>query len=102
VASAALPSALIRGDGSLGIGPAGAPPGGRLPHVVGHGLSFFPLSRGSGLGLRLRQLTRMHHNKAHLFLHDPLLTLLHLHLPHDALPMPAAGCFRFGPPRFLD
>jgi hypothetical protein len=60
------------------------------------------VSRGRGLGLLLRQLTRMHHDKAHLFLHDPLITLLHLHLPHDALPMPTAGRFRPGPPRFLD
>jgi len=51
--------------------------------------------------LLLRQLTRMHHDKAHLFLHDPLITLLHLSLPHDALPMPAAGRCRLGPPRFL-
>ena len=49
----------------------------------------------------LRQLTRMHHDQAHLFLHDPLLTLLHLSLPHDAVPMPAAGRCRLGPPRLL-
>ena len=88
--------------GGLGIGPAGKPPGVHLPHVVGHSLRFFHLSRGRGLGLLLRQLTRMHHDKAHLFLHDPLLTILHLHRPHDALPMPGAGRFRLGSPWFLD
>jgi hypothetical protein len=100
-AAAALPSALIRGAGGRGIGPAREPPGVDLPHVVGHGLRFFHLSRGRGLGLLLRQWTRMPHDKAPLFLHAPLITLLHLHLPHDALPMPAAGRFRLGPPRFL-
>src|SRR5262249_51496548 len=101
-ASAALPSALILGDGGLGIGPAGTPPGVPLSHVVGHGLRFLHWRPGRGLGVLLRQLTRMPHDKAHLFLPDPLITILHLSLPHDALPMPAAGRFRLGPPRFLD
>lgn len=100
-ASAALPSALIRGDGGLGIGLAGEPPGVHLPHLGGHGFSFLHLSRCRGLGVLLRQLTRRHDDKAHLCLHDPLSTLLHLHRPHDALPMPASGRFRLGPPRFL-
>jgi len=72
-----------------------------LAHVVGHGLRCLHWRRGRGLGLLLRQLTRMHHDQAHLFLHDPLLTLLHLSLPHDAVPMPAAGRCRLGPPRLL-
>jgi hypothetical protein len=100
-ASATLPAALILGHGGLGIGPAGAPPGVHLPHGVGHGLRFLHLRSCRGLGLLLRQLTRMHHDKAHRFLHDPLLTRLDLHLPPDAVPMPTAGRFRLGPPRLL-
>jgi hypothetical protein len=51
--------------------------------------------------LLLRQLTRMHHHKAECDGGDSRITLLHLHLPDDALPMPASGRFRLGPPRFL-
>ena len=97
----ARPPALIGGDGGLGIRRAGEPLRLYLPHVVGNGLGFLLLRPRIRLRMLLGQLTRMHHDKAHLFLHDPFITILDLHLPHDALPMPTAGRFRLGPPRFL-
>jgi hypothetical protein len=58
------PLARIRGARRFGIGEAGAPPRVHPPQVVGHGLGCFHLRRGRGLGLLLRQWTRMHHHKA--------------------------------------
>jgi hypothetical protein len=72
-----------------------------LPHVVCHGLGFFPLSRCVALDLLLRQVTRMHHHEAQFLLGDVPIALLDLHVPHDALPIPAARRFRLRPPRFL-
>ena len=59
------------------------------------------MGSGIGLGLLLRQLARMHHDKAQRFLRDPSIAVLDLHLPEHALPMPAAGRFVLGPPRLL-
>src|SRR6185295_1310367 len=94
---ASLPPALILGHGGLGIGPAGKPPSVHLPHVGSHGLAFIGLGCGIGLGLLLRQLTRMYHHKTEHRGGDPRIPILHLYWPHDALPMPAAGRFRLGP-----
>ena len=88
-------------DGGFGIGQAGKPPGMHMLHVVCHRLRFLRLRRCIGLGLLLRQLTRMHHHKAHSSGADPPSLILHLHLPDDALPMPASGRFSLRAPRFL-
>ena len=67
VASAvSRPLACILGDRCCGIEQASELPGLRMPYVVGHGLGFFHLRRAIGLGLLLRQLTRMHHDEGGL------------------------------------
>lgn len=43
----------------------------------------------------------MHHHQTERSGGDSLLTLLHLHLPDDAWPLPASRHFRLGPPRFF-
>jgi hypothetical protein len=97
----ALLPARIGGDGGLGIGPAGKPLGVPLPHVVSHGLRFLRLCSRIGLGVLLGQLTRMHDDKAHLFLGDPPLTVFDLDAAQDAVPMPTARLFVLGPPGLL-
>jgi hypothetical protein len=94
-------SALILGDGSLGIGPARKPLRLHLPRVGGYGLRFLCLGRGIGLRLLLRQLTRMHHDKAPFLLGDPSLAVLDLDLANDAWAMPLATHVVFGPPGFF-
>ena len=96
-----LSPALILDDGGLGIGLAGEPPGVHLPPVGGHGLGFPGLGCGIGLGLLLRQLTRMHDNKPQGLRGDPSIAVFDLDLAHEALSMPAAGRFCLRPPWFL-
>jgi hypothetical protein len=65
------------------------------------GCGFLGLRGAIGLGLLLRQLARMHHHKAERFERYSSVAVFDLHVPHDALPLPAAGRFRHRPPRFL-
>jgi len=92
---------LILRDGSGGIRLTGKPPGVHPLHVVGEGLGFLLLGADIRLGVLLGQLTRMHHEKAHLRLRYPPIAVLHLHGPDDAVPMPLATRFVLAPPRLL-
>jgi hypothetical protein len=95
------PLALIRGDSRFGIGPAGEPAGLYLPHVGGHRLGFFLLRGCIGLGVLLRQLTRMHHHKAPLLLRDAAIAVFDFHLAAHTAAMPAPGRLVLRPPGFL-
>jgi len=59
-------------------------------HVGGHGCGFLGLGNGIRLGLLLRQLTRMHDDKAQGFLRDAAIAVFDLHLAEHALAMPLA------------
>ena len=96
------PPTLIHGDGGFSIGQAGEPPGVHLPHVGGYGLGCLGLGCGRGLGLLLRQLTRMHHDKAQGLLREPSLTVLHFPWAEHAAPRPVARRCVLRPPRLLD
>ena len=99
--SAARPSVLIFRDGSCRISLTSKPLSLHMLHMVCDGLSFLALRSGIRLSLLLGQLIRMHHDKPEFLHGDPPITILHLHLPDDALSMPAAGCFCLRPSRFL-
>jgi hypothetical protein len=99
--AASPPPARILGDGGCGIGQAGEPPGVHLPYVGCPGRGFLCWGRCRGLRLLLRQLTRRPHHNTARGGSPPRLTILHLHLADDAVPRPASGRFRLGPPRFL-
>jgi hypothetical protein len=88
-------------DRGFGIGETSTPPGLHVLHRVGDRCGFLRLGHGRGLGLLLRQLTRMHHDQAHRLLSDPPIAVLHLDRPHDALPMPASWRLVLGPRRCL-
>ena len=99
--SPSLAPALILRDSRCGIRLTRKPLG---LHVLGmrHDRFGFLGLRGSiGLGLLLRQLARMHHNKAERFERDPSVAVLHFHLPEHTLSMPTAWCLVLGPPRFF-
>ena len=72
-----------------------------LPHVVCPGLGFLHWRRCRGLGLLLRQLTRMHHHEAQLLLCDAPIAVLDLHRSEHTVAMPAPGRLVLGPPGFL-
>src|SRR5215470_15391730 len=99
--SAPRPLALILGASRFGIGQAGKPLGVHMPHVVCQGCGFFLLGSGIGLGLLLRQLTRMHHHKAQFLLCDAPIAVFDLHLSAYTVAMPAAWFFGLRPARFL-
>jgi hypothetical protein len=69
--------------------------------MVSDGGGFLRLGHRIGLGVLLRQLTCMHHDKAQCLLGDPPLAVFHLDSSQYAVPMPASGCFRLGPPWLL-
>ena len=71
-------------------------------HVLNDGLRFLRLRSRIGLGLLLRQLTRMDDDKAQALLGNAPITVLHLHLAQHALAMPAARHFVLRPPGLLD
>jgi hypothetical protein len=96
-----LSLALILGESRFGIGQAGEPPGLHVLHVGCHGFGFFPLRRCIGLSLLLGQLTRMHDDKTPCLLGDAPITVCDLHLPEDALAMPAPVGLILGPPGLL-
>jgi hypothetical protein len=101
-APAACPPPAGRcGDGGVGLRPTGAPPGVPLPHVVGHGGGFLRWGCSRGVGWRLRQVPRMHHDTAPVLLGRPPAPVFDLPRPQDAWPLPASGRFPRGPPRFL-
>jgi hypothetical protein len=99
--SAALASALILCDGGLSVGGTGKPLGLDTLDVVVHGLGFLRLGRRIGLGLLLRQLTRMAHNKAQFLQRDPSLAVLPIHWAEHALPIPTTRPLVTHPPRLL-
>jgi hypothetical protein len=92
---------LILRDRRFGIRLTGKPPRVHLPHVVCDGARFLLLRYSIGLRLLLRQLTRMHDDKAHLLLGDPSLTGLDLDAAEYAVPVPTARRFGLGPPGLL-
>ena len=100
--AASLASPLRRGDNGFSVGAAGKPLGLDTLDVVGHGLGFLRLGSPRGLRLLLRQLTRMHDDKAQGLLGDLPLALLHLPLAEPAVPMPTARRFVLRPPGLLD
>jgi hypothetical protein len=65
------------------------------------GRSFLRWRRGLCLGLLLRQLARMPHDKAQGLVHEAPVTVLDLALPEHAVPRPAAGRLVLRPPRLL-
>jgi len=101
-ASAALPSVLILRDGRFGISLTGKPAGLHMLAVLHDCCGFLRLRRGIRLGLLLRELARMHHDKAEELVRYPPVPVLHLHLSEHTLPMPAAWFFVLRPARFLD
>ena len=92
---------LILRNRRRGIRLTGKPARLHLPHVGCHGLGFLGLRCCIGLCLLVRELTRMDHDKTQRLHAHPSIAVLDLDLPHDALPMPAAGRFSRRPPRFL-
>ena len=76
-------------------------PGLYLLDVRCDGFGFLLLGGGRGLGLLLRQVARMHHEKAPRFLPHPPIAVLDLHRPDDAWPMPLAARCVLGPPRLF-
>jgi hypothetical protein len=70
-------------------------------HMVSDGCGFLRLGSGIGLGVLLRQLTRMDHDEAHLLRRDAPFTVLHLNLSQHTVPMPAAGLLVLGPSGFF-
>jgi hypothetical protein len=62
---------------------------------------FLRLRSGIRLCVLLRELARMHHDKAEGLVSYPPFTVLHLHLSEHTLPMPAAWFFVLRPARFL-
>jgi hypothetical protein len=58
---------LILRDRRFGIRRTGKPAGLHALHVLCNSSSFLLFCGGIGLGLLLRQLARMHHNKAERF-----------------------------------
>jgi hypothetical protein len=101
-ASPARPPVLILCDGRFGIRLTGKPAGLHVLHVLNDGLSLLRLRSRIGLGLLLRQLTRMHDDKPQLDLRHLALAVLHVHRAVHALAMPAARPFVLRPPRLLD
>ena len=91
--------ALIRGQGSCGIRPAGTPLGLYLLDGRRDGFGFLCLGGSLGLGLLLRQWARMPHEQAQVCLRHPPIAVLDLHRPDDAWSRPLAARFVLGPPR---
>jgi hypothetical protein len=100
-ASSALPPVLILCDGRRGIRLTGKPAGLHMLDVRNDCGGFLRLRSGIRLGLLLRELARMHHDKAEGLVSYPPFTVLHLHLSEHTLPMPAAWFFVLRPARFL-
>ena len=99
--AASLAPALIRCDSRFGIRLTRKPLRVDILHLVGDGCGFLRLGSRIGLGVLLRQLTGMHHDKAQCLLDHPPLAVLHLDPAQHAVPMPASGRFRLGPPWLL-
>src|SRR5262245_40286875 len=98
----AWPPVLILRNCGFGIRLTGKPPRLHVPHVVYEGLGFLRLGCSIGLGLLLRQLTRMHHDKAQGHLRHLSLIVLYVHRAAHALAMPAARRCVLRPSRLLD
>ncbi len=101
VASSSWPPALTFRNGGFGIRLTGKPPGLSLLDVRRDDCGFLRVCGGRGLGLLLRQLARMHHEKAQRFLRHPPSAVLDLYRPDDALPRPRAARCVLGPPRLF-
>jgi hypothetical protein len=65
------------------------------------GFGFLRLRGGIGLRLLLRQLARMHHDKAQFLLGDPSRAILHLDSAEHTVAMPAARRLVLRPARLL-
>jgi hypothetical protein len=65
------------------------------------GFGFLLLGGTIGLCLLLRQLTRMHDDKAQGLLGNAPIAVFDLHRAPHALAMPAPGRLVLGPPRLL-
>src|SRR5262249_24397650 len=88
---------VLGGAGGLGLGPAGTPLGGPLPHRVGHGLRGLRLRPDIRRGLLLGQRTGMHDDQASLLLGAPPRPVLALAAAADAGSRPTAWRFVLGP-----
>jgi hypothetical protein len=93
--------ALILCESRGGIRLTSKPPCVDMLHMIGDGGGCLALGSRIGLGLLLRQLTGMHHDTAPFLLCDPPLAVLHLDPAEHAVPMPASGRCRLGPPGLL-
>src|SRR5262249_37144819 len=91
------PLPLIHGDSSLSVRPACKPLSLYTLAMVGHRLGFLLLPAGIRLGLLVRQLPRMHDDKAHYLLRDTPIAVCDFHLSEHALTMPTPGCLSLGP-----
>jgi len=95
------PLGLIRGDRGVGLGPARAPLGWHLPYVVGHGLGYCPWSHGSGRGVLLSPLPRLHHATAPRLRRHAAIAGFDRYLAAHPVAMPAPGCRGLRPPGCL-
>jgi hypothetical protein len=95
------PLALLRGERRCGIRQAGTPPGVPLPPVVCQGGGGLLLGSGRGVGVLLRQLTRLHHHNAPCLLGDAPSAVCDLHLAAHTVAMPAAWFFGLRPTGLL-
>ena len=93
--------ALILRDGGFGIRLTGKPAGLHLAHMLSHRVGFLRLTSGIALRLLLSELTRMHDHKAERFERYSAVTVLNLHLPVHALPLPTAWRLVLRPSRLL-
>lgn len=89
-ASPTRPPALILRDGRCRIRLTRQPPDWHRLDVRTDRYRFLRWRRRLGLGLLLRQLTRMDDDKAQALLRHAPVTVLHLHLAYHTVAMPAA------------
>ena len=101
MASSSWPPALTLRNGGFGIRLTGKPPGLSLLDVRRDDCGVLLVGGGIDLGLLLRQLARMPHEKAQRFLRHPPIAVLALDRPDDALPRPLAARCVLGPPRLF-
>lgn len=96
-----MASVLVLCDGGPSVDESGKPLGVDTLDVVGHSLDYLRLGCHIGLGLLLRQLTRMPHKKAQFLPRTPSLAVLPIHWAERALPMPTMQPLVLRLPRLL-
>jgi len=94
--------AFIVGESGLGICGTGKPSRLDASHVLGHPRGLVGLCFGIRQGCLLGQLVRVHDHKPERLQGDPPVTILHLHTPHDTLPVPLARGLLPGAARFFE